>query len=872
MIITRVTNTDNIRYAYLNIFPDQFRTEKEKQNPTWIKNTMDYFANVAYAQYRKNRDTFCRNYDLMKGIITWNDFYKSAEQEVRDFADSILSGGETLPDYVKHYPIINPPVNEMVGELANRPDNHRVRAFDDDSRNEELEYKTNIYQDLVLQQVRADILMENGGDISDEDMEALTEEKAKDYITDFTSIGERWSNRMLDALKAEFNMREKSEDAYRDLLVSGRQYYHLYEDNSKTGLGVEVINPKYYWKLGTPDNKYSSGASRQLGVPYANGFVRVMEVSEIIDTFPEVTKEEIDHLRTNLQDYGLINVRPSNLFNNKTGTDTIQYDTYSRLILQERMMIESEMKENRDELLDWMGLTNSVASFGYKYTVVVAYWQSKLLIGRLIYMDEQGNPQMTLVDESYKKSPNEISIEWGWVNQMYRGLRIGPDVFHIAPYKLLDYSPIIGQEYEPKNTVAKSLVDLMKPYQMIFNVAMNQLWKLLEKEIGVVYNINIRKIPIPKDSDAQDAIEIWEEEARKRGIVFEDDSPENMKVPGNNTNNSRPIDLTRTSEIESRYTLAAQMKQLCWELVGMNPQRLGSPTPATETATATQSRLSQSFAQTEPWFAAHRYVLDQVYQAMLDAAQYIESRKPWSTINYVSNEGEAAYIKVAGSDLKGRDFKLFSTSRPEDNQLFSEIRQLSQPALQNGASFYEIIQLYSTNSIRQMKKTFKDLKDKQDEYAQRAQQMEQQKLDQDKQLAQTQLEEAAREKDLDRTNENYNKELDRLNKKEVALIQQLGRNPAATADEDNSGLSDALEITRETNAQLETQRKYDVEMAKLAHDRQTESEKAKLEREKIKAERDNMKNDMDIAKLQSKTQIRVAKMKPKPKPPAKKKK
>lgn len=71
MIITKVTNEPNVRYAYLNIFPDQFKTEKEKQDVSWIKNTMDYFANVAYAQYRKHRQTFVKNYDLMKGIIDY---------------------------------------------------------------------------------------------------------------------------------------------------------------------------------------------------------------------------------------------------------------------------------------------------------------------------------------------------------------------------------------------------------------------------------------------------------------------------------------------------------------------------------------------------------------------------------------------------------------------------------------------------------------------------------------------------------------------------------------------------------------------------------------------------------------------------------
>ena len=69
MAIIRYTKEDNIRYAYLNIFPDQFKTEKQKRDDSWVKNTMDYFSNKAYAEYVKNRDTFVKNYDFMKCIL-----------------------------------------------------------------------------------------------------------------------------------------------------------------------------------------------------------------------------------------------------------------------------------------------------------------------------------------------------------------------------------------------------------------------------------------------------------------------------------------------------------------------------------------------------------------------------------------------------------------------------------------------------------------------------------------------------------------------------------------------------------------------------------------------------------------------------------
>ena len=160
---------------------------------------------------------------------------------------------------------------------------------------------------------------------------------------------------------------------------------------------------------------------------------------------------------------------------------------------------------------------------------------------------------------------------------------------------MLDYCPIIGTVYEQKNTEAKSLVDLMKPFQVIYNVCMNQLYKLLEKEVGKVQLMSLRHIPIPKDGDAQDALDVWEMEARNRGVVFVDDSPENLKAPSS-FNQFTSLDLTRTQEIQARYTLAQQMKIECWELIGMSKQRMGS-VAASETATGTRTAMAQISAE-----------------------------------------------------------------------------------------------------------------------------------------------------------------------------------------------------------------------------------------------------------------------------------
>jgi hypothetical protein len=861
MAIIRYTKDATIRYAYLNIFPDQFKTDKEKQDESWVKNTMDYFANKAYAEYVKNRDTFVKNYDLVKGILRTEDFYQ--EPAVKSFTE-MLTADLGLPAYVKHYSILTTPINELVGEISKRPDSFRVKAFDDDSRSEELEFKTGILQEFVISQAKQKIQEKaalQGQEIPDEELQQMTMDEVKDEIDSYTSIAEKWANHVLTAQKAEFVVKEKSEDAFRDLLISAREFFHVYEDNSKTGFNIEVANPKNTWFLTTPDRKYTSDVTGRAQGAYAAGIVQVMELSEIIESIPDITKDEIDHLRSSLQDYGLINVRESNLGNPDAtpGQDSVQYDTFDPLVLQTRMMIESEMKENNDGLKDFLGLTSNVSSFGYKYVVVRSYWISKKKIGKLIYLDEMGNEQSMLVDEHYKSKtmPTEQSLEWGWINQWYQGIKIGPDIYHIKPYKLLPYCPIIGLVHEVKNTEAKSLVDMMKPFQTLYNVCMNQLFRLLEKEIGNVASVNIRRVPRVKDGDAQDDIDIWELEARERGIMFDDDSPENTKAPVTNTSVAKNVDLTRTAEIQARYNLAIQLKNECWELIGMSKQRMGSVS-ASESATGTNAAITQSYSQTEPLFVAHEYVLGQLYQAMIDASLYVESAKPQSTISYITSQGESAFVQVNGSDIRFRDLKVFLTNRPEDKQMFNEIRQLSQAVIQNGGSLYDIIELYSTNSVRQMKKVFKTLKERQEQMQDQQMKQQQQQIEQQQQQAQAQIQAAQQAQQAQQAHDDYQNELDRINKVQIAMIAAESKS-GPLSDLDVSGTPDVLETNKLANDQVKAAKDFEIKMSQLQAQNRQAADKMKIEMEKLKVARENQANDLAVAKENAKGRAKKTK-------------
>jgi multidrug efflux pump subunit AcrA (membrane-fusion protein) len=290
-----------------------------------------------------------------------------------------------------------------------------------------------------------------------------------------------------------------------------------------------------------------------------------------------------------------------------------------------------------------------------------------------------------------------------------------------------------------------------------------------------------------------------------------------------------------------------QLKNECWELIGMSKQRLGSIS-ASESATGTNAAISQSYSQTEPLFVAHEYVLGQLYQGIIDAALYTESQKPQSTISYITSSGESAFVQVNGSELKFRDLKVFLTNRPEDQKMFNEIRGLSQAVIQNGGSLHDVIELYSTDSVRQMKKVFKTLKNRQDELQNQQMQQKQQQLDQQQEQAQAQLQQQQQQYETQIAHDDYQKDLDRINKIEVATIMAESKGQPVM-DRDTNGIPDALEISKLQHEEDKASKTYQSKLMEIQTKARQDSEKMAIEREKLQVARENQANDVKVAEI-----------------------
>lgn len=761
MIIKKITTPDLKEDIALTgfFYPDQFVSEETLSKPSYIKKIMDYFSNIAFQQIHSKKNII-KNYKLRNGEFDFNDY--SDSEDIKNINNILGEIEENEFSYLKHYPIINSPLNTLKGELIGRPRKERVKALDSLSSSEILEYRTKILQESVIKKIQSKYEPNENGEFDENYYKELS-----DKIVNYSTEAEDWGNKALKAFKSYFNYSEKNEDGFMDFLTSGQEFHHFYPDNSEIGFKYKLENPVNVWYIGNANAKYTTDC-------WCVGTLELMSISSILEEF-NLSKKELEELTSK----------------------QISFDGQQMYTTQTPSLPNPDLT-NFSLLYDMNVLTDATLlnslSFGTQqyHAVLKSYWKGKKKYFRRTYLDSEGYQRVDNVDENYKLSTEhgDIKIEEYWENQWLKCTRIGPYVYtNIEKLEYSDNPPIIGIVNHTKNTKGKSLLDLMKGYQAMYNVLLNQIWSLLSKDIGKVFLTDIRNIP---KSTTNDPIGHMINQARERGLVVVDTSKENT---GGDTsfNQFTAVDLSRSDEINTRIVLANAIKDICLEMIGINRQRTGSVL-ATETATGTNTALSQSYAQTEIWFKNHEDLTQMVLQTALNIMQWVELKKPESLLNTLNSDLDNIFKKINRDQLL-RNLFVFVTNSKEDKDLVDTLKQLMQPAMQNGADLLEMAEILSTNSENKLKDTLRKIQKRKDEREKQMMDLEQSKIQQSEEQFRQQQELLIQQHEESLNNENLNKQADRETQIRVAEIKALSFD---SNDVDNSkDISTASKIALE---------------------------------------------------------------------------
>ena len=875
--------------------PVQFLPYKQKDDD-WAAWNLDWLELQGIEFLRINSRRLLKNYKLAKGVIDKTDYIVEPDNDYKDMMDVLTKENDSALE-LKFYPIVPNVINVLTGEFAKRYSKVQFRAVDDASYNEMLEQKRFQIEEALLSDAEANLvrrMVEMGMDPSSEEaQQQLSPEGLKSLpeIEDFfsksyRSMVEEWASHQLAVDDERFKMQELEERGFRDMLIADREFWHfrMLEDD----YDVELWNPVLTFYQKSPDQRYIADSN------YA-GKVDLMTVSDAIDRYGYLMDEkQLKSLQriypARSAQYQVNGYQNDGAYYDATRSHEWNTNSPGLAYRQYTSNYWNDPANGGDILSEILDENEDVSSWGEGNLLRVAtiYWKTQRKVGHLTKIEDDGEVTQEIVDETFKITKKAIfdtsifknkskenllqgeHIEWIWINEVWGGVKIGPNLpamwrstmgDNINPIYLginrtkpgrLPFQfkgnntlygcklPVEGRVFSDRNTRSTSLVDLMKAYQVGYNMVNNQIADILIDELGTV--IMFDQNALPRHSMGED----WgKNNYSKAWVAMKDfqmlplDTSITNTENATNFNHYQTLNMEQTSRLMSRIQLANYFKQQCFDAIGINPQRLGGAVSA-QTATGVVQAMQQSYAQTEMYFVQHSdHLMPRVHQMRTDLAQYYYSTNPSVRLSYISTEAEKVNFQINGTELLLRDFNVFATTKTNHRAILENLKQMALTNNTTGASIYELGNIVKADSIAEVSDILKDSET-------RMQKQREQDMQQQRQMQEQQLQAKAQEDQQKLQVEMSENEKDRQNDITLAEIRSAGYGSMVDINQNQqSDFQDAMKDIRETTQYRE---QMNLKREENASKSSMETSRLSVEREKIAADKQIANTKLQIAR------------------------
>jgi hypothetical protein len=875
--------------------PLQFLPKSEKDQE-WAAWNLDWLEWNGLKQIRYNARRLMKNYKLAKGIIDKSDYIIEEDNEYRDIVETLTKEDNSALE-LKFYPIIPNVINVLVAEFAKRSTKLTYRAVDEFSYNEMMEQKRAAVEEVLLSDAKMKIvsaLMQQGLDpASEEFQQEISNDKLKTlpeiesfFKKDYRSMVEQWATHQHKVDIERFKIDELEERAFRDSLITDREFWHMrmMEDDYE----VELWNPVLSFYHKSPDARYLSQANWV-------GKTDMFTVADVIDRYGYLmTEEQLEALEAiypiRSAGYNIGGMQNDGSYYDATKTHEWNTNLPSLAYRQYTSMVSGSILEGGDVISQILseGEDYNVAGTAYLLRVSTAYWKSQRKVGHLTKVADNGEVTTEIVTEDYKitdkpmydtrlfknKTKDNLiygeHIDWIWINEVWGGVKIGPNIpsfwgmnnpggftpiyigidkNKIGPLKFQfkgDNSiygcklPVEGAVFSDRNTKSTALIDLMKPFQIAYNLVNNQIADILVDELGTV--IMLDQNTLPRHSLGED----WGKgNLSKAYVAMKNFQMLPLDTSITNTENAlnfqhfQKLDLSQTERLMSRIQLANYFKQQAYEVIGVNPQRMGQQI-SQQTATGVEQAVNASYAQTEMYFIQHcDYLMPRVHQMRTDVAQYYHSTKPSLRLQYMTSADEKVNFQINGTDLLLRDLNIFCTTTANHRAILEQLKQMALNNNTTGASIYDLGKVVQSDSIAELNNALKTSEEK-------VNQMKQQEMQQQQQMQEQALQAKAEEQRLKLDHDSMEAEKNRQRDLLVAQIKSAGYGAQVDINQNlESDYSDALKEIRETEVY---QQQMDMERQKESNRNMLASEKTQIEREKLQTQKEIADKQLQIAR------------------------
>ena len=324
--------------------------------------------------------------------------------------------------------------------------------------------------------------------------------------------------------------------------------------------------------------------------------------------------------------------------------------------------------------------------------------------------------------------------------------------------------PVCGQVFNNRNGRSQSVVDLLKPYQILVNAFYNQAYHVAQKNNGKFFIMGASLLPNIKDWGGEEAQEKFMTIAQNLGLAIVDDSTsaqaQSMQY------GLKVMDMDESDRIQRLINLAMLIEQQGFMQLGITPQRQGS-IQASETATGTQTAVNNSYAITEIYFEQFSNYRRRKLQMLLELSQYVEGQGEGDVVKqYTTSDLGRAFIKVNSTDLLLKDFGVYLMNSAEQQRKKDLVEQI---LLKNNQSMMPLSKLIQTVRLDSLADIQKKLEEQEVEMQKQEQAKQQQAMEMQQQQIQAQSEQA----DKARAFEAEQNELDRQNKIMVEKLRGI---------------------------------------------------------------------------------------------------
>lgn len=820
-------------------FPHHKRSYKDK-TPKYFKECVD--AGVSIVNWngttqgtgvRTSKENKIINYNLYNDIVS----KKEMDRVMNPFGIDV----DNFPAIYRNYPLLNPSINLLCGEERKRIFNPQVTAINADAATDKLRTINDEFAAWYVEKLIAQYTDEK-------QIQKEMQEFSKWAKFSYKDKRERMGTQVLNYLYNTLDLKEEFSRGFKDALIAGEELYSIEIHGGEPRL--RRINPLNLTTLRSGESYKIEESDLIIEDSYES-------IGTAVDRYYDYLKpDDIKKLEEGFKlSKGLVN----NLYRDQLlAGPVINGMQMVDLVGQDSSGIIAQLTPYFGGAFDSEG----------NVRITRVLWRGLRMLKVLYLIDDQGNITKEILPEQYEpKTELGEQLKTIWVNEWYEGTRIGNDIYvKMQPCEVqmrhrdnLSYSSpgIIGTVYNTNSSKGRSLMDIGKDYQYLWNTFWYRTELGFAKYKGKIGKLNLHLIPDFQDINS--ALYF----AEYTGWMLQDKFNESNrglskgKLAGAMNEGSDVIDLEMGNYIQHHINMLTFIKQQVDDLTGITPQRRGA-IDNRETVGGVERSVMQSSHITEEWFSVHDNTKVRALRALLEAAKIAWDGQSFVR-EFVLDDGTKAMLDFDHEVFVESSYGVDVSNTSNDMQTLQAMRQLGERIAQIDGGLTILAEMYRTKDIASLHRKIEEFETNRAQMAQEQAQMEQET--QQAQIASVQelemmkLEIEREEKELDRQLKQY--EIDSNNETKIMVAEITSYIGMENKDANDNGIPDPIEIADQSLREREARSKEFLEQRKL----DLEARKLSLEEKKLEVQKQIQKQKDDAAMERERVKAKAAKAK-----------